>query len=36
MLDRGCELGKQIGRLTSKLAGLQDENKGKKRFGWFG
>jgi len=36
MLDRGSELGKQIGRLTAKLASLQDENRGKRRFGWFG
>jgi pilus assembly protein CpaE len=34
MLDRNTELGKQIARLTAKLASLQEE-KSKKRFGWF-
>jgi pilus assembly protein CpaE len=36
MLDRGSELGKQMTRLTTKLASLQEEHKSKKRFGWFG
>jgi hypothetical protein len=36
MLDRGTELGKQMTRLTTKLASLQEEHKSKKRFGWFG
>jgi len=36
MLDRSTELGKQIARLTTKLASLQVESKSKKRFGWFG
>jgi Flp pilus assembly CpaE family ATPase len=36
MLDRGSELGKQIARLAAKLANLQEEQTGKKRFGWFG
>src|SRR5271157_2482875 len=36
MLDHGSELGKQIARLAAKLASLQEEQKGKKRFGWFG
>jgi pilus assembly protein CpaE len=36
MLDRGSELGKHIARLAAKLANLQEEQKGKKRFGWFG
>ena len=36
MLDRGSELGKQIARLAAKLANLQQEQTGKKLFGWFG
>ena len=36
MLDRNTELGKQIARLTAKLASLQETNKSKKLFGWFG
>jgi pilus assembly protein CpaE len=36
MLDRGSELGKHIARLAAKLASLQEEQKSKKRFGWFG
>jgi pilus assembly protein CpaE len=36
MLDRGSELGKNMARLATKLAGLQEEQKSKKRFGWLG
>jgi pilus assembly protein CpaE len=36
MLDRGSELGKHMVRLATKLAGIQEEQKGKKRFGWLG
>ena len=36
MLDRSTELGKEIARLAAKLANLQEEQKNKKRFGWFG
>jgi len=36
MLDGGSELGRQIAKLATKLAGLQEEQKGKKHFGWLG
>jgi len=36
MLNRNCELGKQIGRLTAKLASLEEEKSEKKRFALFG
>ncbi|MGA2266883.1 MAG: AAA family ATPase [Bryobacteraceae bacterium] len=36
MLDRGSELGKQIARLATKLASMEEDEKGKKRFGFFG
>jgi pilus assembly protein CpaE len=36
MLNRNCELGKQIARLTVKLGSLQEEKQEKKRFALFG
>ena len=36
MLNRGCELGKQMTKLAQKLAGIEDEKPQKKRFGLFG
>jgi pilus assembly protein CpaE len=36
MLDHGSELGKQMAKLATKLASLQEEQKSKKRFGWLG
>jgi hypothetical protein len=36
MLDRSSELGRQIARLAAKLANLQQDQKSKKLFGWFG
>ena len=35
MLDRGSELGRQIARLATKLASLEEDPKNKKKFGWF-
>jgi len=36
MLNHGSDLGKQIAKLAVKLAGLEDEKAGKKKFGLFG
>ena len=37
MLNRSCELGKQMTRLAMKLAGMEeDKTSAKKRFGLFG
>jgi pilus assembly protein CpaE len=36
MLNRGSELGKQIARLASKLAGMEEDKAAKKRFALFG
>jgi len=36
MLNHGSDLGKQIARLAVKLAGLEGEKSGKKKFGLFG
>jgi pilus assembly protein CpaE len=36
MLNRNSDLGKQIARLASKLASLEEEKTGKKRFALFG
>jgi pilus assembly protein CpaE len=36
MLSRNSELGRQIARLALKLAGMEEEKSGKKRFGLFG
>jgi pilus assembly protein CpaE len=36
MLNRNSELGKQIARLAVKLASLEEEKTGKKRFALFG
>jgi pilus assembly protein CpaE len=36
MLNRSCELGKQMTKLAQKLAGIEDEKPQKKRFGLFG
>jgi pilus assembly protein CpaE len=36
MLNRNCELGREISRLALKLAGLEEEKAPKKRFGLFG
>jgi len=36
MLSRNSELGRQIARLALKLAGMEPDKSGKKRFGLFG
>lgn len=36
MLNRNSDLGKQIARLAGKLASLEEEKTGKKRFALFG
>jgi pilus assembly protein CpaE len=36
MLNRNCELGREISRLALKLAGLEEEKAPKKKFGLFG
>lgn len=36
MLNRSCELGKQMTMLAMKLAGMEEEKTVKKRFGLFG
>ena len=36
MLSRNSELGRQISRLALKLAGMEEEKSGKKRFALFG
>jgi pilus assembly protein CpaE len=36
MLNPGSDLGKQIARMATKLAGLEDEKSGKRKFGLFG
>jgi pilus assembly protein CpaE len=36
MLNRNCDLGKQIARLTAKLGCLEEEKPEKKRFALFG
>jgi len=36
MLNHGSDLGRQIAKLAVKLAGLEDEKAGKKKFGLFG
>ena len=36
MLSRNSELGRQIARLASKLANLEEEKGPKKRFALFG
>lgn len=35
MLNRSSELGRQIGLLAYKLAGMEEEKQPKKKFGWF-
>ena len=36
MLNHNSDLGRQIAKLAAKLAGLEDEKSGKKKFGLFG
>ena len=36
MLNRNCDLGKQMTKLAQKLSGIDDEKPQKKRFGLFG
>jgi pilus assembly protein CpaE len=36
MLNRNSDLGKQMAKLASKLAGMGDEKTGKKKFALFG
>ncbi len=36
MLNRNCELGKQMTKLAQKLSGIEDDKPQKKRFGLFG
>jgi Flp pilus assembly CpaE family ATPase len=35
MLNRSCELGKQIARLALKLGGMEEEKSERKKFGIF-